>query len=268
MIKLVALDMDGTLLNSQSTLPEKNKLALQRIIAQGVKVVLASGRPFQSLKKYCDLLSLNQEDDYTICFNGGEVIHNRTEKAVYFKGIDGKIVKEAWKLSLSLPTCFFAYNREEIILYDTYSDYMMFEKNLTGNPALQLDFNQIRDEDAYVKLTFTDAKETLDRVAKTIDEAFSSTHTVIRTHAYFIEIVNRETSKGAALKYLMDTLHLKPEEVMAFGDNDNDSSMLKEAGYRIAMKNSFSRELKKIATEIAPCNDDCGVAQILDRYIP
>lgn len=268
MIKLVALDMDGTLLNSQSVLPEKNKLALQRIIAQGVKVVLASGRPFQSLKKYCDLLSLNEEDDYTICFNGGEVVRNRTGKTVYFKGIDGRVVKKAWRLSLSLPTCFFAYDRQEIILYHTLSEYVMFEKNLTGNPVLQSDFSQIPDDGSYVKLTFTDSKETLDRVAEIIDETFSSTHTVIRTHAYFIEIVNRDTSKGAALKYLMETLNLKAEEVMAFGDNDNDASMLKEAGYRIVMMNAFSEELKKIATEIAPSNDDCGVAQILDRYIP
>lgn len=265
-IKLIALDMDGTLLNSKSQISQKNLEALKKAKEMGIKIVLASGRPCLSLRPYIDLLDLHEDDDYTICFNGSQVLNNNTSSIIYSKCISLEDMKKAFFLSNKLGVSFYAYSMKEEILYDSYSSYIDYEHKLTTNPIRQADLSQI-NEPYYIKMTFTDSKEKIDAITKEVENVFANTHTVVRSHDIFLEIINKETSKGSALLFLLNHLNISPEECMSFGDNQNDYTLITSVKYGIAMKNSPSESLKKAAFEVTLSNDEDGVAHIINKYI-
>lgn len=268
MIKLVALDMDGTLLNSQGEISKETEKELKRILKLGIHVVLASGRPSFSLKRFFNQLNINNNNEYSIAFNGCQIINNGSLKEIYRKTISAKDVKRAYNLSTQISTSFFAYADDESILFQNNSEYVLFEKNLVNHPCVkQINFNNIPDEKQFIKMTFTENAKKLNEISDIVNQEFSSEYNVVRSHSYFIEVINKETSKGKALNFLCEYLNISPKEVMSFGDNDNDYELLKASKYRIVMSNSKSELLRNIATEICPSNDEDGIAYTLKKYI-
>ena len=229
MIKLIAFDMDGTLLNSKGEILNESISAILNAKNKGCKIVLASGRPFDALKKYLHQLLLCSENEYSICFNGSKIVNNLTKEVIFFKKLDNFNISEANKLSKELNLSLMAYSKQEEILYEDLNDDILFEYNLIKNK-------------------------------------YSQDYNVVRTHDKYIEIINKNVSKGNALKYLLSYLKINKEDTMSFGDNDNDISLLQTTKYSYAMKNSSSSELKNIATEVITSNDDIGIAQTINKF--
>ena len=157
-----------------------------------------------------------------------------------------------------------AYSKQEEILYEDLNDDILFEYNLTKNPLKQVMFNNYQEE--VIKILFSSTKENIDRTYNLIKNKYSQDYNVVRTHDKYIEIINKNVSKGNALKYLLSYLKINKEDTMSFGDNDNDISLLLTTKYSYAMKNSSSSELKNIATEVITSNDDIGIAQTINKF--
>lgn len=265
MVKLIALDLDGTLLNSQNEISTKNRDVLQYYIKLGCYIVLSSGRPYSSIEKFIKALGINNKRNYTIAFNGCKICNNYYKDPLYSKLISDDIVKKAYDLSKELNVSFFAYDINEAICYQDYTADIEFEENLAKLSSRQVVFKSNINAYNYVKMTFASSKEILDKIYNKILLQFGNEYNVIRTHDKLLEIFNKDASKGKALEYLQEKLEISKDETIAFGDNENDISLLKAAKYRIVMDNSTSIALREIATKIAPSNDNDGVGVILEE---
>lgn len=264
-IKLIAVDLDGTLLNSRSEISPATLKILKELASKNIKLVLATGRPTNSLKRFVKLIGNTTADDYSISFNGARILSNKDFSPLDKKDIAYDVVRRAYALSVQEQVSFFAYNQYEELISELDSDYVEFEHHLTASPLRIEPFVHYKNEN-FIKMTFTESKENIDRISNAVNKAFSD-YTVVRSHAFFLEILNPQASKGQALKTLLKKLNISPDEVFAFGDNDNDLEMIKSVKYGFVMNNSFSEELRKHAYEIVPSNDEEGVYQTIKKYL-
>ena len=138
-MKLIALDMDGTLLNKESKLSSYNKYIVKEV-AKANMVVLASGRPFKSLLPFIEELSIDSINNYSIAYNGAMIVNNKSHEIIYKHLLSSNIIKECYALSLGLNVGFFAYNENNQILTNNPTEYVLFEKKLTGNDVVISDF--------------------------------------------------------------------------------------------------------------------------------
>lgn len=260
--------MDGTLLNSKGEISSANETELKRIRQSGIRIVLASGRPPRNLMRFCDQLGTRNDDNFTIAFNGSQIVRNGSGEKLHSLTLNGAVMKEAFLLSRELGVSFYTYPPAGSVLwYTDWSEYIELELNLVHLPLRQVDLLSCSDEDAFIKMTFVSSKEKIDAVVPHVQDRFAARYTVVRTHDNFLEILNRKANKGNALEVLCNHLGIHPEETLVFGDNDNDYEMFQYAHTRIAMENSPSAKLRAIATEIGPSNDCDGIAKMLKKYI-
>ena len=266
---MVATGLDGTLITHKGVLTKYTEETLLNFRNHYDKnyLVIASSRGFQSVREYLKTLKLFKEEDYTICFNGCEIVHNKTGKIVYSRYIKGKDIKRGLLLANELGLSFFAYNKKEEILYNELTRFVEEEAKLTGNRLKKVNFRHLRDNDEFVKMSFAGLAEPLNALTGAIRRVFKKTHNAIRCNQRRLDVYNKEASKGTALCYLKDILKIDKSQILAFGDHENDYSLLKEALYRFVMKNCHHERVTNFATEIIPSNREDGVAKIVNKYV-
>lgn len=166
MYKLIALDMDGTLLTSEKKISEKTKSVLKEAERKGVKVVLASGRPLTGITRYLEELDLFKGDDYVLSFNGGIVINSKTEEIITSSLLKGSDLKEIFKTAKELDINIHAFSVKEGLITPKMSQYTQHECDINGIKATIKDFNEIEDDEDIVKVMMIDPQEKLDEAIK------------------------------------------------------------------------------------------------------
>lgn len=266
MIKLLAIDMDGTCLNKYSRISKSTLLALQEAKEAGIIIVPTTGRalsclPFQ-LKEKSDLYS------YVITSNGAVLRDLKYQKDIYRKCIPDYMAEYLLEECESERVGITAHVKNE---YWIQGNGLRFIGNLFfGRDARAAEKkNNIRQLIAdrgcsveEIQLYFLPGfkRDAMTTILKRYPE-LSAAYTNM-----YVEIYNRNTSKGNALKRLADMLHLEKEEIACIGDGENDLSMFKEAGVKIAMGNAVE-SLKVHADYIVESNQQDGVAQAIYSYI-
>lgn len=259
-MKLIACDMDGTLLNNDHEVSKINEEVIKKINKDN-KFVIASGRPYTGIKCFIEQLDIASKGNYSITYNGSVVVENDTGNIIFKKTLPGSCIKEAYLLSKQLGVGFLCYDEKGNYVYDGHdTEGTLLEKQIIKPNVVISDFTNVDSE--YIKLIFADKPTNIDKVQHQIEEVFSSKFNVLRSHACFLEIVSKEANKGEALKFLEEYLHIDNKDTYAFGDNDNDYSMMIEAGHSYAMKNSPSKKLIN-EFEICPSNQEDGVGKTL-----
>lgn len=264
-IKLLALDLDGTLLTSDKRLSEKNKTALQAAQAAGVYVVLTTGRPLQAITPFLVELGLLGEGQYAITFNGGLVQEN-TGRILHQSGFSIEEVQAIRQVTnqLDLPL-------DVICGGDVYSLPARYPSiYLTCNPLL----NQIltTDQELPTDLSYNKAVSAVDaaffdeqipKIPAELHERFE----IFKSRDILLEWSPKGVHKANGLKHLIAHLGIQQSEVMACGDEENDLSMIEWAGLGVAMANA-SEQLKSIANVTLPyTNDEDGIAWAIEEYI-
>lgn len=266
MIKLIAIDLDGTLLNNNMEISEENKKAILEAKSKGVKVVICTGRPYVFTKMYIHLLQL---DTPTIMFNGGVIkyqdfnketflrkdqvfqtvslLHQKsvsymlyTEDTVYY--IPSKRVTYLKKMSLHVP--------EDIrAKFVEITDYQSLVQEHDFHKVLIVE----QDEEKY-PILYDYLKETL----KDCD--------IVQSSSFYIEVLPKGISKGNALQMVSDYYGIQAEDIMAIGDQENDRSMVQFAGIGVAMENA-NQSLKEVADYITDSNESDGVSKAIKKYV-
>ena len=264
-IKLIALDLDGTLLDSKKEISPSTVNLLKQIHSSGVKIVLASGRPETSFKKYLSLLDLTGIDDYSISFNGSKIVLNQSLTPIFTKTISYDVIKEGLSLISKLNLGFFAYTLSGLLVTNKITDYVYLEEKITDVKLNETNLANYSNE-SFIKMTIADSKDKLDLYYNLIKNTFLD-YQVFRSHDNFIEILNKESSKGDCLEYLMKKFSIGRNQVISFGDNDNDLKMIQVSKYGFKMKNSSSKQLKKYCfKETEFSNDEEGVYRELINF--
>lgn len=268
--KLIAIDMDGTLLNSNNEVSDRTRQALKRAMEQGVHVVLATGRLLKSALLYAENLELN---NYIVACNGA-VIADEFNDIVYKRYIDKNTAVEVMKLAKECGIYYHFYNE-----YDFYSNIYVEEvvnfynssASMFGKPGININiFDKVddilnnHDINVYKFMFIDDNMNKLSNFKKELNRFNDiSMSTSWRNN---LEIMSKEVSKGNGIKYLCEKLGIIPEEVITIGDNENDLSMISFAGLGVAMGNGEDI-VKKNAKYITATNNEDGVAKVIEKFI-
>lgn len=265
-IKLIAIDMDGTLLNPQHLITPGVKAALDHARQKGVSIVLATGRPFVGVQRYLMELDL-QADQYCIS-NNGALVH-RAE--------DGECVAEVTltfddylyveQLARELGVHFQAFDKSHLYTPNKdISEYTIHEASLTGIPVRYRSVEEMDRNMRFPKLMMIDKPGLLDSAIERLPAHAKETYTLLKSAPYYLEILDRRVNKGQGVKMLAEKLGLKQEEVMAIGDQENDLAMIEYAGTGVAMGNAIE-SVKKIAQFVTKTNMEDGVAYAIEELV-
>ncbi len=266
MVKLVAIDLDGTLFDSKKNISLDNINAIKKAKQMGVKVVIATGRPFCGVRPVLETLDLLSDSDYVICYNGAKVLNVGTQELIFSRNVDGKLAKDLYSFSILNNVNIHAFRDNEELITPKHNPYTDVESRINKVPDHLFDFCKINDDDSFLKVMLVDEKEKLDNIENTIDPHFFEDYSMVRSSLIFLEFLNKETDKGLALEKLSAYLNIDMENVMAIGDAGNDLNMIIKAGYGVAMKNSFPY-IKEAAKYQTDDNEHSGVAKAFERFV-
>lgn len=260
MIKLMAIDVDGTLLHDDHHLSERNKKAIFMAKEKGIKVILATGRGPRSCDPLIDSLKLT---DLMITHNGAvlyDPTENRAEEEVGYKPVELMPVVEycrARNIHFDASTAFDIYTEE------LKEEYIPIYQQFFAQPIVVDDIACLKE--TIVKFTLTIEPGEIERIYADMLPRFSS-FSIIRSGEMFIDVMHPQATKGHGLRSIMDRYKLTPDQVMAFGNYYNDLGMLKIAGIGVAMKNA-PLDVQAKADWIAKTNNEDGVAQVIEELL-
>ena len=261
-IGLVAVDLDGTLLNDSKQVSEQTAVALKCLPSMGIKVVIASARPPRSVRHIYKLLNL---DTWQINYNGALIWDEPNQNAVFHrplaKGVARRVIDDARFLFDGVQvTC--------EILDKWYTD--RFDPTNTTETGRLFKPDVIAPLDTFcdgqvTKLLFLGDLKTVSTLEYAIAQAHQDDVTVVRTDDNLIQVMDRRVSKAVALQVVAKHYGVEPKNIMAIGDAPNDVGMLQVAGVAVAMDNAH-KLVKRVAHWVAPSNNDHGVHAALVKY--
>ncbi|MCF1283868.1 Cof-type HAD-IIB family hydrolase [Streptococcus sinensis] len=265
-IKLIALDLDGTLLTSDKKISEVNLAALKAAQKQGVKVVLTTGRPLKAMEFFLHELGTDgQANEYTITFNGGLVQRNTGEildKTVFSYDDVARIYEETEKLGLPLDAI------DGGLVYQIQSDQASLYAEF--NPALSFEsiaFEDLSSQETYNKCVTAFAQEPLDVAIPNISPELFDQYEIFKSREMLLEWSPKNVHKATGLEKLIAHLGIDRSQVMTCGDEANDRSMIEWAGLGVAMQNAVP-EVKEVAEVVTPMtNDEDAVAWAIETYV-
>ena len=263
--KMIAVDIDDTLLNSEKKITPKTKQALINAQKQGLKLVVASGRLPYGVRPYAKELEVFEYCGFYMGFNGGAIFNARGE-CIGKTYLDSKYIEPVY--SLLRPTNITAMVHKGDIIYADrkVNKYTSVEPDVIGLPLnLVDDISSFVDWDLH-KILLAGEPEELKTMEKVLLEKFGDELDIYLSAPWFLEVMPKGISKGLGLKRICDYSGIDMKEVIAFGDSFNDISMIEAAGLGIAMGNA-EEELKEIADFVTDDCDHDGIASALERFV-
>ena len=284
MIKLLALDLDGTLLNSRGEIPEKNLEAIQRAEETGVLVTIATGRRFRDALPVARQLNLNAP---VICHNGALLKYADTLRTVAVSLVPKETVQEILRVGKAFGgDALLSADPigKGVLLYDTVSDeniplqkYIAWSKRLHGAEAEEAVYHveslaAISDDYETVHVSFSGACAPMVNLHKVLENELNKSVNILTTvypslDFTLIDILPPDASKGIGVEKLASINNLSAENVMVVGDNFNDLEMLEYAGTAVVMGNASPELLERAEFYTTLSNDENGVALAIERFI-
>lgn len=239
MYKLIACDLDETLIKPDRTIDEKDIVAIKKLRDKGVKFVLATGRGFNTVQGTLKELNLwNEPNQYVISYNGGAITENKENKLLHFEGISFEKAQELYKRGLNYDVCIHVYTKDAVYAYNLTEDEKAYVKNrqeMTEIFEQNLDFLKGQE---IVKVLYTNTDfEYLQRIDRDLKDITFDMDVSYSSNRY-IEFNHKGVNKGAGLKQLAELLHIDIQDTIAIGDNYNDLSMIKMAGLGVGVQNA------------------------------
>lgn len=264
--EIIALDVDGTLTNSDKEITPRTRSALIEAQRQGKRVIVASGRHQFGLKDIAAELQLDCYGGYIMAFNGGRVINAATGEVLSAKYFPHKYIKEVCDTVADTDITVITYEGDTLIMNDKVNEYTYVESKIIG-----MDYKQVDNFTDYVsfdvnKLLLAGKPEVIDEYEKIFVEKYKGYFDVFKSCPFFLEVMPFGVNKGACLSTLLGKLGYTREQLIACGDSYNDMTMIGYAGLGVCMKNG-ERDVKRIADVIADSNDNDGVAKIVEQYM-
>ena len=289
MYKLVAIDLDGTLLNSYGEVSENTKKALKKAKEKGTEIVLSSGRPISSTESLAVELGV---DNYLISGNGAAVFDIQNQKILYDRFLTKEQVLKIAKMCEENSFFYNVYTEDEVIASSLSYNILFYHKeNIKKVEEKRTHINIVQNieeyikqsgKDKFLKITVCDeSKFIFNSIMRRLKEiegidilevAYMSRKRIkdgtkdVDIQYYYTEVTNENVNKWSAIEYLLDKLDIKPEEVMAIGDNFNDKEMIEASGLGVVMGNS-NPKMKEIADVIVADNNSEGVLEAINKFI-
>ena len=288
MLKLVAIDLDGTMLNQYGIVTQKTKNSIKKAQENGIEIMIASGRPIDSVKTISKEIG---SENYFISGNGSIIYDIKKDEIIYENVLKKQKALEIIKICEENSIFYNVYTEKEIIAKNLQYNVLYYHKeNLTKSEEDKTHVNIVEDIYDYIektdskvlKVMICDKHQTIFnaimRKLKEVDdievlEVSHMSRKIIRQGTeeipieyFYTEISAKNVDKWTALEFLKEKLQISSEEIVAIGDNVNDKKMIEKSGYGIAMGQS-APQIKEIADYITDSNVDDGVANALDKLL-
>jgi len=277
-IRVIIMDIDGTLVNSERKLSDKNRDALLKAQECGAILVLASGRPTVGLLDLARQLEMDKHHGLLVSYNGSRVVDCETMEVLFDRPMtieEGKAVLEHIKKFDRVRPI--VDKGEYMVVTDVYDSDIDFNGKRFNVIAYEARGNHYKLYEVDDMVTFADFP--INKILTFSDPEYLQTHYVAMmepfkdclscmfTSPFYFEYTAKGIDKAKALEEVLLPMGYKIEEMIAFGDGHNDESMVRFAGIGIAMENAV-QELKDMANDVTLSNDEDGVAHSLYKYMP
>lgn len=239
--KLIALDMDGTLLNGEHEVSEENREWMFKALDAGVTVMLSTGRGVQNVYPYTDKLNLNTP---IVAVNGGEV-YRAPRDLIVRHSLDVQAIRDMHAMAVRYDTWFWAYAVEGVFNKERWTD------DLDAQQWLKFGY-------------FTDHDENRAAILNWLRE--QSRYEITNSHPHNLEVNPQGVSKASGIAEVCKLLGIAMSEVVAMGDSLNDMAMIRESGLGVAVGNAQDA-LKEAADLVTVTNNEHAVAKIIREYV-
>lgn len=292
MYKMLVLDMDGTLLNERQEITDGNLYAIKELIKKGIKVVIATGRPYSGVIPYLKQLGLYKKGCHTITCSGALVIENVTDEILYEEHILNEDLVKIHQMCETLDIDMSGYTKTDMVIHhenlfsrfdalanntslrivdflNLSSDDKVFKLNIINEsindrdnmiryfPALKVENTQMRDKPNFNPNLLSELwhfpKEVLEN------------YTIVRPLPFCLELLDKHSNKAVGVEMVAKEYGIDMSEIVCIGDSGNDVHMLEEAGLGIAMANA-SDDAKAVADVLTLSNEEDGVAFAIGKY--
>ena len=266
-IKLITIDIDDTLVNSDKKITPRVKKALQEATAQGAKVVLATGRPLSGVKDYLVELGLDDSvDQFAITYNGSVVQNTVGERlggheltlSDYKKF---KAIADEYDSYLQIESLDYAITANKFI-----NRHVNGENNMVQMPLQIKEVDDMTTDEHYVKFMFIDETDKIDQLVANMPQELQDDYYIVQSTPNFLEVMHKESTKGNGLAILANQLDIDLSKTMALGDQHNDLTMIQQAGLGVAMGNAVD-EIKNNADFITTSQNEDGVGLAVEKWV-
>lgn len=267
--RMLVMDMDGTLLNNNKEVSERNRTALKKAAELGVRLVVSTGRIFTSARVYASLIGAAAP---IIASNGAYIREKERNEVIYEKNMDRDVlyslieIIERYGFNPHLFTYDTIYTKK---LINFSMNYYNWNESLPENERVKIKLVDSYDEAVkngrILKVTLAaDNTELLRKLRDELNTRFDLS--IMSSALNNLEIMSSGISKGNAVKMLADYYGFNSDEIICIGDNENDISMIKFAGLGVAMGNATD-DLKSAADYVTDTNENDGVADVIEKFI-
>ena len=263
--KILVLDLDGTLTNAKKEITPHTRETLIKSQEQGLKIVLASGRPTYGIVPLADELRLGDYEGYILSYNGGQIIDWKTKEMMYENVLNPQIYPYLYECARKNGFTILSYKDEYIVSEDAGNPYVQHEAFLNRMSSITVPcFLDVIDFPV-AKCLIVGNPEPLAILEQEMKVELEGKLNVFRSEPFFLELVPNGIDKARSLAVLLEELKMKPEEMIAVGDGFNDLSMIKFAGLGVAMSNA-QEVVRQEADYITLSNEEDGVAAVVDKF--
>ncbi|MBF2703240.1 HAD family phosphatase [Listeria welshimeri] len=272
----IILDIDGTLLNDDKKISPETKKALITAQQNGVKLILASGRPTTGMHLYAEQLEMEKYHGLLVSYNGAKVVDCQTKEELFNQTLtiaEGKAVLEHMKqfeVKVMIDKDDYMYVNN---VYDCYIPCKGEEINIIQYESRGGNFKLCEKEDLAAFLDYRINKiltagdpDYMQKNYQAMMAPFKNTLNCVFTADFYFEFTAKNIDKAKALDTVLTPMGIHAENIIAFGDGHNDITMVKYAGTGIAMDNAVP-ELKAVANSITLSNNKDGIAHVLNNFI-
>ena len=270
MIKLIAIDMDGTLLNGKKHIDKVQKEVIHEAIEAGIKIVLCTGRPLYGILPFYEELGLSELDsEGYVILNNGCSIHKTKDweliDQVNFTSDDIDYLykfSEGYDINFTLVNDYYYFNIDD----RKPTDELITDAGFVFSDITNISLKEAKNgKHKIIKIMFLGNPNIMADFQKENENILKNKYSGVLSQPYVYEILPKGNNKGTGLKKLAKKLGIKQEEIMAIGDGNNDIEMFEYAHYSVAMENG-TKPARKAAKYQTDSNENNGVAKAIRKY--
>lgn len=265
--KLIATDMDGTLLNDSHEITEGNEKAIIDVQKKGVKFVLASGRPSFAMLEQAKQLQMDKYGGYVLAFNGGQLIDMTENRVIFHEGLDRNDIENIYNASEELKVPMVLYEGDTVYSNgDTKNVRFEAEQCKMGLKIFEkVEKIFSKGITETTKCMLIGEAEEIMEAEKFMKEKYGKDYFIAISNPIFLEIANKNVNKGKTLKKLSEIENIETDEIIAVGDGGNDKPLLEAAGMPVAVANAID-DVKRISKFETSDNNSDALKTVIEKF--